>query len=225
VNRDGRTIGVVLSGALDDGADGLRTIALAGGLAVVQDPTDALIPSMPRSAIDAARVDLVLPADEIGRKLPELLAAPAGENAMDERTKQTVEQEVAISAMDASRTPETPPGKPSVFGCPDCGGVLWEVDQEHGLRFRCRVGHAYAVDSLLDQQKLSIENAFWIALRALEERGALLRRLVARAEKGGSKSNVRRYAEEQQVVASRAKALRDVILSGILGNGADSIAS
>jgi two-component system chemotaxis response regulator CheB len=93
INRDGCTVGVVLSGALDDGAAGLRTIALAGGLAVVQDPGDALFPSMPRSAIEAARVDHVLPADEIGRKLPELLGAPVGKNAMDERTKETLEQE------------------------------------------------------------------------------------------------------------------------------------
>jgi two-component system chemotaxis response regulator CheB len=75
VNRDGRTVGVVLSGALDDGAEGLRSIAMAGGLTIVQDPADAIIPSMPMHALEAAAVDRVLPADEIGRQLPQLLRA------------------------------------------------------------------------------------------------------------------------------------------------------
>jgi two-component system, chemotaxis family, protein-glutamate methylesterase/glutaminase len=215
VNRDGRTIGVVLSGALDDGADGLRTIALAGGLAVVQDPTDALIPSMPRSAIDAARVDLVLPADEIGRKLPELLAAPAGENAMDERTKQTVEQEVAISAMDASRTPETPPGKPSVFGCPDCGGVLWEVDQQHGLRFRCRVGHAYTARSLLAAEDTGLEDALWAALRALEEQESLSKRMLDRHWGSGAERSRSRIKQRTDDLHQRADVLRRFLMTPI----------
>jgi two-component system, chemotaxis family, protein-glutamate methylesterase/glutaminase len=76
MNWDGRTVGIVLSGALDDGADGLRAIAMAGGLAIVQDPADALVPSMPMEALEAAEVDHVLPADEIGRQLPELMRAP-----------------------------------------------------------------------------------------------------------------------------------------------------
>jgi two-component system, chemotaxis family, protein-glutamate methylesterase/glutaminase len=85
MNLDGRTVGVVLSGALDDGADGLRAIAMAGGLAIVQDPGDALVPSMPMSALEAGPVDHILPAHEIGRRLPALLRAAHGKDAMDQR--------------------------------------------------------------------------------------------------------------------------------------------
>jgi two-component system chemotaxis response regulator CheB len=221
INRDGRTIGVVLSGALDDGADGLRTIAMAGGLAVVQDPGDAVIPSMPRSAIEAARVDHVLPADEIGRRLPELLQTPHGENTMDQPAKESVEQEVAISAMDASRMPETPPGSPSVFGCPDCGGVLWEVDQQHGLRFRCRVGHAYSARSLLAAEDSGLEDALWASLRALEEQESLSRRMLDRHWGSGADRSRARLQQRSDDLRQRADILRRFLTTPVVGGFAD----
>jgi two-component system chemotaxis response regulator CheB len=64
-----RTIGVVLSGALDDGAAGMLAIKNAGGFTIVQDPTDALCPGMPRSVLRLTPVDLVVPAAEIPRAL------------------------------------------------------------------------------------------------------------------------------------------------------------
>ena len=201
VNHDGRTIGVVLSGALDDGADGLRTIAMAGGLTVVQDPADALIPSMPTNAMEAAHVDRVLPADEIGRQLPDLLHAPHRENTMDQATTQTLERELALTEMGAARRPETPPGSPSVFGCPDCGGVLWEIDEQGGLRFRCRVGHAYSARALLAAEDAGLEDALWAALRALEEQESLSRRMLERHF--GSAAGRR---QAQRVVRARRQA-------------------
>jgi two-component system, chemotaxis family, protein-glutamate methylesterase/glutaminase len=221
INRDGRTVGVVLSGALDDGADGLRTIALAGGLAVVQDPDDALIPSMPTSAMVATHVDHVLPADEIGRRLPELLGTPHGENAMDQRAKESVEQEIAISAMDRPRMPETPPGSPSVFGCPDCGGVLWEVDHEHGLRFRCRVGHAYTARSLLSAEDTGLEDAMWAALRALEEQESLSRRMLNRHWGSGADRSRARLKQRSDDLGQRADVLRRFLTTPVVGGFAD----
>jgi two-component system chemotaxis response regulator CheB len=106
----------------------------------------------------------------------------------------------------------------STLTCPECNGALWEMTADGTLRYRCRVGHAYAVESLLSEQKTAIEAAFWMALRALEERGAFLRRLADRAQKIGSEQSYGRYTEEEKLVASRAKTLRDVILSGILNN-------
>jgi two-component system chemotaxis response regulator CheB len=67
-----RVVGVVLSGALDDGAAGLRAIKQHGGVAVAQDPDEAVVTSMPRSAIRLNHVDHVLPTAEIAALLVQL---------------------------------------------------------------------------------------------------------------------------------------------------------
>jgi two-component system chemotaxis response regulator CheB len=72
-----RVVGVVLSGTLDDGAAGLQAIKGRGGLAVVQDPVDALYPGMPKNALALDRPDLLLPIAEIGGALVTLVGLPA----------------------------------------------------------------------------------------------------------------------------------------------------
>ena len=67
-----RVVGVVLSGTLDDGTAGLRAIHERGGLAVVQDPDDALFPGMPESALAGDYADFVVPLREIGSLLSDL---------------------------------------------------------------------------------------------------------------------------------------------------------
>lgn len=65
-------IGVVLTGANADGASGVKRIKERGGFVVVQDPVTAESPEMPRAAIEATRVDRILPLDRIGPFLVEL---------------------------------------------------------------------------------------------------------------------------------------------------------
>jgi len=59
-------IGVILTGANYDGANGLKKIKDFGGLAIVQDPSDAEARPMPSGAISATKVDFILPASDIG---------------------------------------------------------------------------------------------------------------------------------------------------------------
>src|SRR5688572_11570392 len=70
-----RVVGVVITGMLDDGTAGLLAIKQRGGIAVVQNPNEALFPGMPLSAIQNVDVDHVLHLNEI----PPLLARLAGE--------------------------------------------------------------------------------------------------------------------------------------------------
>ena len=72
-----RLIGVILTGASHDGAQGLRLIKENGGLTVVQDPATAEVSYMPQAALQATRVDYVLPLAEIGQLLVEQGQQPA----------------------------------------------------------------------------------------------------------------------------------------------------
>jgi two-component system chemotaxis response regulator CheB len=67
-----RLTGILLTGANDDGADGLARIGERGGMTVVQDPAEAAIPTMPRAAIERRAPDLILSLDKIRALLIEL---------------------------------------------------------------------------------------------------------------------------------------------------------
>jgi two-component system chemotaxis response regulator CheB len=71
-----KIIGVILTGANEDGAQGLRAIKHKGGIAIVQDPKTAESPYMPLAAIKAAAVDYVLNLDDIGKCLIEIGRQP-----------------------------------------------------------------------------------------------------------------------------------------------------
>ncbi|MFL5569900.1 MAG: chemotaxis protein CheB [Gemmatimonadaceae bacterium] len=227
-----RVVGVLLSGNLDDGTAGLEAIKKRGGTTIVQDPAEALYPGMSLSAIDSGCADKVLPVaqiaaaltDDIKRSRTATLARAEAVDMDDENEEK--EKELAIDKLDIGQLQsDDQPGTVSAFTCPECNGTLWELTSSDTLRYRCRVGHAFAVDSLLAKQQESVESAFWIALRALEERASLLRRLSERAQKNNNKSAVRRYTHEEEIVVKRAKTLRDVILSGIVGDETEATAS
>ena len=174
-----RVVGVILSGVLDDGTAGLAAVKTHGGRALVQDPGDALYPMMPTSAIDAAEPDLVAPADELADLITSLTheRVPAGMAPTDDPLLDD-EQYIEIDR-GASDRPQ--PGSPSGFVCPDCGGALWESEEASGLlRFRCRTGHGYSIETLAAEQTDTVESALWAALRALEERAAMARRMESR---------------------------------------------
>jgi two-component system chemotaxis response regulator CheB len=65
-------VGVVLSGALDDGTAGMRAIREHGGHGIAQDPEEALYGAMPASAIEHGGAEVVLPVDRIAERLVEL---------------------------------------------------------------------------------------------------------------------------------------------------------
>jgi two-component system chemotaxis response regulator CheB len=219
-----RTVGVVLSGALDDGAAGLVAIKSRGGKAVVQDPEDALYPGMPESAIGHAHVDHVLPVAGMSALLTELAHEPVRQGDVAVSNEMEMETDIAEFTLDALQSTHRP-GIPAGFGCPDCGGALWEMEEGGMTRFRCRVGHAWSADSLIASQNDALEEALWTALRALEERAALSERMMENAEKASRQVSVERYRGQLDEARGAAALLREVLLSAgetSLSNGVDA---
>jgi len=174
-----RVIGVILTGALDDGTAGVAAVKEAGGITIAQDPEEAFSPGMPRSAISSGMIDHIVTLHEI----PLLLSALTDEDAPS--TIPTMGPHVRAMEPDLAEVgiaikPGDRPGRPSVFSCPECHGTLWEVEDGGLLRFRCRVGHVYSPDSMMAAQTDEVERSLWTALRTLEERAALAHRLAER---------------------------------------------
>lgn len=212
VSAGRRVIGVVLTGMLDDGTAGLMVIRRRGGVAIVQDPATATFSAMPANALEQVPEACVLPLDKIAEalvrllreELPEAHVAPETETA-DVKESSLLEREMPqIEKGDR-------PGTPSAFACPDCGGVLWELEEDGFLRYRCRVGHAFTARHLSVEQRHGIETALWSALRALAESGALYQRLADRAKQSRHADAAKRYQDQADNTAQNVKVLREFL--------------
>ena len=104
-------------------------------------------------------------------------------------------------------------GKISMFTCPECHGSLWELKDGDLLRYRCHVGHAFSAESLDAEQGEKLEAALWSALRALEERGALGRRMASQAREREHKNLAQRYEERAKEADEHAESLRKILLA------------
>lgn len=94
-----RVIGIVLSGALDDGTAGLWTIKSRGGVTIVQDPEDAEVPSMPENALQAVEVDYRVSVAEMSEMLTKLTTEKVEEvkeSDMGENKKTSLEVRIAV---------------------------------------------------------------------------------------------------------------------------------
>jgi two-component system chemotaxis response regulator CheB len=185
-----RVIGVVLSGHLDDGTAGLLAIKRAGGVAVVQDPGEAEAESMPRSAVWYARPDHVLHGSAIGPALNALVrdAVAAASNPLEVTMPENIDNDPSapIGKDIAGQERDERRGKPSVFTCPECGGVLWQLDDEGPPQFRCHIGHGCTGAHLSHQKAEIVEKSIWYVMRSLKELMLLSAELAAHARGAGN---------------------------------------
>jgi two-component system, chemotaxis family, protein-glutamate methylesterase/glutaminase len=209
-----RVVGVVLTGALDDGTAGLLAVKRRGGVAIVQDPDEALYPSMPASAVASVAIDYILPLSGMGSLLVRLANEQAKEET-DYPVSKDMEMETKMAEMNLDAlNGEEKVGKPSVFSCPECGGVLWELQDGDLLRFRCRVGHAFSVESMLAEQSQAIEEALWSALKTLEENRSLSHRMAQRAHEHGHDRLATRFEEKIKEAEYHAALIRTLLMRG-----------
>lgn len=208
-----RVIGLVLSGLLSDGADGLRAIKRCGGMALVQDPADAIANEMPLRALQAANADLCVPGARLGDVLSDLTReTPGGVMPIPP----DVRLEVEIAAGERIDTPRLSSiAEPVALTCPSCGGVLSAVQDGNPLRFRCQVGHAFTSDTLAKEQEGRVDEALRVALRIINERAELVHRMAADARQSGRRAVAEMYELRAIEYREYADKIRQVVLQSL----------
>jgi two-component system chemotaxis response regulator CheB len=195
-----RAIGVLLSGVLDDGVLGLAAIRDRGGTTIVQRPDDALFPAMPRNALDAGVTEHQVAAADIGALLSSLgdRQIDGGHTVPDPNME--LENRIAMGRRFSTSFASEALGPHSGYTCPDCNGSLMTVGEDN---YRCHVGHAWTGDALLNARDEEVEGALWVALRSLQEKAKLSRRMAKNIGPGALSQRYTETADE----AERAMAI------------------
>jgi two-component system, chemotaxis family, protein-glutamate methylesterase/glutaminase len=219
-----RVIGLVLSGLLNDGSSGLEAIKRCGGLALVQDPADAIADEMPRNALSAVTADLIAPSARLGDVLSDLAREQAGPRLpvppeirleVDIAAGERIDSEVLRRFAD-----------PVALTCPNCHGVLSRVRGAKPLRFRCQVGHALTADVVAKEQENAVDEALRVALRIIEERAELVSRMAEDGRASGRPAVAEMYGERAIEYRRYADTIRRAVLMslpdyGVLPDAAD----
>lgn len=206
-----RAVGVVLSGTLDDGAAGLAAIAQRGGRAIVQEEADALYPGMPRAALTAVPDAKTAPARDVGPLLAQMLEDEHETLDVPAPAQRLLERELAVAELDPTELADPQrPGSMTGLSCPDCHGPLFQLG-EQPPRYRCRVGHAWSVETLAAEQAESVENALWLALRTLEDKARLHRKIADSADSRDAQHVVRTSREAADQADANAHTIRTLL--------------
>ena len=205
-----RTIGVVLTGTLGDGASGLWAVGQCGGITVVQDPRSAAFPEMPEAALQLIEPDHIVDVEHMPELLERLVRQPAGE-ARKAPSGIRFEVEIARGKTVNAMKELDAIGRRSVLSCPDCQGVMWEMDEGGLTRYRCHVGHTYTgtlMNLALDE---NLRRALGSAQRALEERVALAGKLYSQAERSGHVHMMGTWSARRREYEQEMTVIRDAI--------------
>ncbi|OBI85053.1 chemotaxis protein CheB [Mycobacterium sp. 1245805.9] len=190
-----RAVGVLLSGALDDGVLGLGAIRSRGGVAIGQSAEDAMFPALPTNAREAGVLNRQAAAADIGAVLKELSQKEIEDPPMEPDAALELENRIAMSSRFSTDFDTQDLGTQSGYTCPDCNGALISITEGH---FRCQVGHAWTADALLGARDEEVDGALWVALRSLQEKARLARKLADKAGAGPVSRHYNSLAEESE---------------------------
>lgn len=205
-------IGIILTGLLSDGTAGMEAIKLCGGVTVVQDPAEAEFPDMPKSVLGNVETDHVVPLAGIGSVINKIIRTKNKSKTLvpehiSTEAKRSEKMAAAVEGMDDI-------GKRSPYGCPDCGGVLWELNKTGPIHnFRCHTGHAYSQTELLLKQAKESESAIWIAIRLMEERKHLLLKIASDFEEKKSQPMAQVYIRKAENVKQNIDKIKDLLVA------------
>jgi two-component system chemotaxis response regulator CheB len=165
---------------------------------------------MPLTALNRAKPDHVVQLKDMPDLLVSLVHEPAGETKPLPRNVQYEVEIARTGRSDMEHMDEF--GRRSVLACPDCGGVMWEIDEGELSRFRCHVGHTYTAEVMSLALDENLRRSLASAVRALEERTALARKLYHQARSGGHRllaetwrEKIEEFERETDIVRSSTR--------------------
>lgn len=210
-----RVIGVVLSGMLDDGTSGLWSVKRMGGLAIIQDPSDAAFPAMPANVLEYVKVDYQVPVAQLAALLFSLIGETIPKKPkIPTKELELLEMEVVIATHDnAFQMGIIQMGELTPFTCPDCHGALTQLKEGKIMRFRCHTGHAFTISALLAEVTESVEDHLWQAMRSLEESNMLLEKLGQHFTKEGQAGEAELFLTKARQMAKQARLIHDAIFA------------
>jgi two-component system chemotaxis response regulator CheB len=203
-------IGIILTGLMDDGTSGMWAIKRSGGVCIVQDPDQAEYPDMPLSVMNQMEVDHVVSLAEMGPLIADIIEHfKKGKTAVPEDViaESRIAEKTAVGIDDVRKLNVTQ----SVLACPDCGGGLWSVEGDVIKRYRCHIGHAYTERDLIIKQAETAVTTLWVALRMMEERKHLLRKIEVDHTKRGYKHLATANVEKQDEMERHIKQLKEIL--------------
>ncbi|MCB7480142.1 chemotaxis protein CheB [Christiangramia sediminis] len=204
-----RSIGILLSGRLNDGTVGLEAIKKCGGVAMIQEPETAEYSGMPLTAQKFVEIDYSANLEEIGDIIKELTDKPLPEKKEIPYTL-VRESEIATKIRSQVKT-EDLLGEKVSLSCASCGGPLWKIKDTEIERYRCHVGHSFSQESLLLAQNENLEQTLWVCLRTLEEKKVLMLKIAENFKSKGSEQLARSYSDRIQEVDEHIDRLRQLM--------------
>ncbi len=204
-----RSIGLLMTGTMGDGSSGLHALRGCGGVSIVQDPDDAAFSEMPASALRKGVVDHIATLASLPALLGELVRQSAGEKR---EPPEDLKHEVEIAKTGRSTIPLMDQlGKRSALACPTCDGVLWEIAEGNGLRYRCHTGHAFSAELVNIALEDALSRALAVALRSFEERAEIARSLERQASRKTQISAAKMWQQRVAELEGEAEIVRDAI--------------
>jgi two-component system chemotaxis response regulator CheB len=181
-----------------------------GGVTIVQDPEEAVISSMPLSALRTVEIQHMVRVAQMPELLTRLVSQPGGipmsENAEPEEDV-TESPRLGVDPHEGS-------GPISPYTCPQCGGAMWDTSDSGVTRFRCHVGHGFTAETLVQMQGDGTETALWTALRILEQNADLSRRMSDKSARGQLHGLADIYRERATQAEAHAEQIRRLLMRG-----------
>ena len=208
-----RVIGVVLTGLLDDGTTGMLAIKRSGGTCIVQDPNEAEYPDMPLSVLNNMEVNYCINLADMGEVIWGITQTTPEEKPVPEDV--IIESQIAERVVvDYDNVKQL--GEKSIYACPDCGGGLWTINkggdgQGKDDRYRCHIGHSYSEKDLVIKQGEIFESTLWVALRIMEERRNLLKKIEDDNTKRGFTTFAKNYKGKVDEIQVHVDKLKEVL--------------